>query len=224
MCTNENISFQFIFNTMINTPDQIYIDWDKLSLSKGTSLENIRQQSPDLYSASISMLKVMIEMAEMLGLKGNNQPIAEVKPEEMMPEDRNAVPDEEKPQEEQNSEWDDPFPTHPDQGGEAKPMHARSKNNPSPRGSMSSGFVNSPKPIGGSIGQPAGKLSSKHTTEHVARTPTPPGAINSKGQQKIIDPVTGKTRWIDRKQGAVQSATGVPIKSPSRGANNGAKN
>lgn len=75
----------------------------------------------------------------------------------------------------------------------------------------------SPKPTGGSIGQPVGKLSSKHTSEHVARTPMPPGAVNAKGQQKVIDPKTGKTRWIDRKQGMVQSATGVPIKSPKRG-------
>lgn len=45
----------------------------------------------------------------------------------------------------------------------------------------------------------------------------PPGAVNAKGQQKVIDPKTGKTRWIDRKQGMVQSATGVPIKSPKRG-------
>lgn len=80
----------------------------------------------------------------------------------------------------------------------------------------------SSKPIGGAIGQPIGKLSAKHTTEHVARTPTPPGAINAKGQQKVIDPKTGKTRWIDRKQGMVQSTTGVPIKSPKRG-NDGPK-
>jgi hypothetical protein len=67
------------------------------------------------------------------------------------------------------------------------------------------------------IGQPVGKLSAKHTTKHVARTPFPPGAINGKGQQKVIDPKTGKTRWIDRKNGMVQSATGVPIKPPGRG-------
>lgn len=81
----------------------------------------------------------------------------------------------------------------------------------------------SSKPIGGAIGQPIGKLSAKHTTEHVARTTTPPGAINAKGQQKVLDPKTGKTRWIDRKQGMVQSATGVPIKSPKRG-NDGPQN
>jgi len=67
------------------------------------------------------------------------------------------------------------------------------------------------------IGQPIGKLSAKHTTEHVARTPMPPGGVNAKGQQKVIDPKTGKTRWIDRKSGMVQSATGVPVKPPKRG-------
>lgn len=45
----------------------------------------------------------------------------------------------------------------------------------------------------------------------------PPGGVNAKGQQKVIDPKTGKTRWIDRKSGMVQSATGVPVKPPKRG-------
>jgi len=76
----------------------------------------------------------------------------------------------------------------------------------------------STKPVGGAIGQPIGKLSAKHTTEHVARTPMPPGAINAQGQQKVTDPKTGKTRWIDRKQGMVQSPTGVPIKPPKGSA------
>jgi hypothetical protein len=44
----------------------------------------------------------------------------------------------------------------------------------------------------------------------------PPGAVNAKGQQKVIDPKTGKTRWIDRKQGMVQNAVGVPIKPPKK--------
>jgi hypothetical protein len=174
------------------------------------TLENIRMQAPDLYSASILMLKAMIEMASLLGLgaSASNAPPAELGSEQaaLLPPEAQSG---EKPPEKQNDEWHDPFPTHPDQGGEAKPGHAPSKNNPS---------------SGGTIGQPIGKLSSKHTTEHVARIPTPPGAINSKGQQKIIDPATGKTRWIDRKQGMVQSATGVPIKSPSRGPANGPKN
>lgn len=45
----------------------------------------------------------------------------------------------------------------------------------------------------------------------------PAGAVNVKGQQKVIDPKTGDTRFIDRKQGMVQSTTGVPIKPPSKG-------
>lgn len=66
------------------------------------------------------------------------------------------------------------------------------------------------------VGQPIGKLPSK-ATQHVARTTMAPGSINIKGQQKVIDPKTGETRWIDRKQGMVQSPTGVPIKPPKRG-------
>lgn len=57
------------------------------------------------------------------------------------------------------------------------------------------------------------KLPTKQTTAHVAKTPLPPGAINAKGQQKVIDPVTGKTRFIDRKAGMVMSPTGVPVKA-----------
>lgn len=43
-----------------------------------------------------------------------------------------------------------------------------------------------------------------------------PGAVNAKGQKKVTDPKTGKTRWIDMKGGMVQSGTGVPVKSPGR--------
>ena len=43
-----------------------------------------------------------------------------------------------------------------------------------------------------------------------------PGSVNVKGQKKVIDPKTGDTRWINMKQGMVQSTTGVPIKPPKR--------
>jgi hypothetical protein len=36
--------------------------------------------------------------------------------------------------------------------------------------------------------------------------------VNAKGQKKIIDPQTGRVRWIDMKEGKVQSETGVPVK------------
>ena len=64
----------------------------------------------------------------------------------------------------------------------------------------------------GSVGQPVGKLPTKATTEHVARTPQLPNAMNDKGQKKVVDPVSGKIRWIDMKEGKVQSPTGVPVK------------
>jgi hypothetical protein len=44
-----------------------------------------------------------------------------------------------------------------------------------------------------------------------------PGAVNAKGQKKVIDPKTGKTRWIDIKEGKVLSPTGVPVKSGQQG-------
>jgi hypothetical protein len=37
-------------------------------------------------------------------------------------------------------------------------------------------------------------------------------AVNDKGQKKVIDPVTKKTRWIDMKEAKVKSPTGVPVK------------
>lgn len=45
----------------------------------------------------------------------------------------------------------------------------------------------------------------------------PPGSINSKGQQKVVDN-QGKVRFIDRKQGMVQGPSGAPIKPPKRGS------
>jgi minimal CRISPR polymerase domain len=103
-------------------------------------------------------------------------------------------------------EWAQPFAPHPDHGGApGQPGKSPSKEE------------------GGAIGQPIGKLPSK-ATKHVARTPLPPGAINAKGQQKVIDPKTGDVRFIDRKQGMVQSPTGVPIKPPGRGTDEQPKN
>lgn len=154
-------------------------------------LESIKMQAPQLYQANLAMLRAMIEMAEMLQL---NQGAA---PQELGAEQDAMIP------EDQENEWSNPFPTHPDQGGTPMPGHAPSSQ--------------SQDNAEGAIGQSIGKLSSKHTTEHVARTTMPPGAVNGNGQQKVIDPKTGKTRWIDRKKGMVQSASGVPIKPPSRG-------
>lgn len=42
-----------------------------------------------------------------------------------------------------------------------------------------------------------------------------PGGVNGKGQKKVIDPVTGKVRWITMREGKVQSPTGVPVKPDS---------
>jgi hypothetical protein len=70
----------------------------------------------------------------------------------------------------------------------------------------------SSKPIGQSIG----KLPTSKTTKHIARTPIPVGGVNPKGQKKVMDPKTGKIRFIDMKQGRVMGASGVPVK-PAQG-------
>ena len=158
------------------------------------ALENSKLQDPTLYNASIMMLKAMIELCKLAGL--DNSGGAEAQGEQVIGELQGGAP---------TDEWSDPFPKHPDQGGVQKPGHAA----PS-EGAAGAGKSRAP------IGQPIGKLPQKATT-HVARTPLPPGAINAKGQQKVIDPKTGETRFIDRKKGMVQSPTGVPVKPPSRG-------
>jgi hypothetical protein len=63
-------------------------------------LEQSKEQAPELYSAAISMLKAMIEMAKMLGLGGDAQAPAEQAIEQPAPGEEN--------------EWHDPFPQHPD--------------------------------------------------------------------------------------------------------------
>lgn len=160
------------------------------------ALENSKLQDPTLYNASIMMLKAMIELCKLAGLDNSG---SEDSTGPIGPQGEQVI------DELQHDEWAEPFPVHPDQGGEQKPGHAA----PS-EGAAGAGKSSAP------IGQPIGKLPQKGT-KHVARTPLPPGAINAKGQQKVIDPKTGDTRFIDRKKGMVQSPTGVPIKPPSRG-------
>lgn len=81
--------------------------------SKGV-LEQSRESAPELYAASIAMLRAMIEMADMLGLGSSGS-------------EDSAGPIDAQAEEvigEQGDEWNDPFPTHPDHGGERKPGHA----------------------------------------------------------------------------------------------------
>lgn len=73
-------------------------------------LETAKQQAPELYNASIMMLKAMIEMARMLGMGGGQAAVQEIAGGDVAATGEN--------------EWDDPFPTHPDQGGQRKPGHA----------------------------------------------------------------------------------------------------
>lgn len=166
-------------------------------------LEQSRAQMPQLYQASIGMLRAMIEMAGLLGLGQNVSQLDQSgqNPAELGQEQASLMP----PQEEQNDEWHDPFPTHPDHGGEQKPGHA-----PSPTDS-STAQTNADGTGGG-----VGKMSTKHTTQHIAKTPLPVGAVNAKGQQKVKDD-QGSVRFIDRKNGMVQGPSGVPVKPPKMG-------
>lgn len=162
-------------------------------------IERAQEQAPQLYQSSIMMLKAMIEMAKMLGLEGTPDPAGN--PLESQPA----------------NEWQEPFPTHPDQGGTPQPGHAPSEDSASKDGDANTGNEwNNPFPThpdnGGTVGQPVGKLPTSATTEHVARTPLAPGAVNAQGQKKYVDPTTGKESFIDMKEGRVLSTTGKPVK------------
>ena len=201
----------------INTVSQALMQFKKAK----QSLEDTRMQNPQLYQASISMLKAMIEMATLLGLGTPNaapmpdnsgmQPQSGQTDSNLGQEQASLAP----PQEEQNDEWQDPFPAHPDHGGQLKPGHAPSGNTDSSMAQTNADGTGSPK---GAVGQPIGKLSAKNTTKHVARTPMPVGSVNAQGQQKVEDS-NGKVRFIDRKNGLVQGPSGAPVKPPKRTGN-----
>lgn len=168
-------------------------------------IERAQQQAPQLYTSSIMMLKAMIEMAKMLGLSE---------------QDPAQNPLEGQPQ---GSDWQNPFPLHPDQGGAPTPGHAPAAGSASTDGDANTGNEwHNPFPAhadnGGdsTVGQPIGKLPTSATTPHVARTPLAPGAVNAQGQKKYVDPKTGKESFINMKEGRVLSNEGKPVK-PSQG-------
>jgi len=66
-------------------------------------------------------------------------------------------------------------------------------------------------PAEGTAGVGLGKLPSKNSTPHIAKEPLPVGAVNSKGQKKVVD-TQGKTRFINMKEPRVKGPAGVPVK------------
>jgi hypothetical protein len=55
------------------------------------------------------------------------------------------------------------------------------------------------------------KLPQKNPTPHLAKEPLPVGAINAKGQKKVVD-ANGEVRFIDMKEPRVKGPGGVPVK------------
>lgn len=164
-------------------------------------IERAQQQAPQLYQSSIMMLKAMIEMAKMLGL----EPAPEQQAQGQAPQ----------------SEWQNPFPTHPDNGGTAPAAAPPAQASASQAGDANNGSEwSNPFPThpenGGAVGQPIGKLPTSATTEHVARVPLAPGAVNAQGQKKYVDPKTGKESFINMKEGRVLNNEGKPVK-PNQG-------
>lgn len=154
-------------------------------------IEKAKVQAPQLYESSIAMLKAMIEMAKMMGLDK----------EAGSPDGNDPLGD--------GAASADGHPEYENADGEG----AAGGDHPEYEQAQEKPAEGAPeKKSEGAVGQPIGKLPTSQTTKHIARTPQFPGATNAKGQKKVIDPVTGKVRWIDMKEGKVQSPTGVPVK------------
>lgn len=165
------------------------------------SLEQSKEQMPQLYQASLGILKAMIDMAGMLGLgqteTGMGQESGQT--QELGQEQQELTPElpEQPEQFQQDDGWHNPFPTHPDQGGVEKPSHDKTSPNKPGQDDI--------------IGQGIKKLPTSRTTPHITRNPLPIGGVNALGQQKVMDN-QGKIRFINRKQGMVQGSSGVPVK------------
>lgn len=162
-------------------------------------IEKSKTQAPQLYDASISMLRAMIEMAKMLGLDQDAQ--APVSDDAAMAQEAAIDPS-----------LNGPKDSNPANGG--LPAGNTSSGNIPQYEKKESGAAPAKKSEG-AVGQSIGKLPTSATTKHVARTPQLPNAVNAKGQKKVIDPVNGRVRWIDMKEGKVRSPTGVPVKPAS---------
>ena len=165
-------------------------------------IERAQQQAPQLYQSSIMMLKAMIEMAKMLGLDQEGAPAPEGNPLEAQPE----------------NPWSNPFPAHPENGGQATPAAAAPMTPAAQENSWSNPFPVHPENGGGDgrIGQGVGKLPTSATTQHVPKVPIQPGSVNANGQMRYVDPKTDKESFIDMKEGRVLSPTGKPVK-PAQG-------
>lgn len=192
-------------------------------------MERAKDLAPEMYAACISMLKAMIEMSKMLGLADpqeqaeEEQAVAEL--EAPMEEQAEAQAEQEaqaeedcqycEPSAEEQKEDDCPYCKpeeeacpYCDDAKEAAPSEESKDKAALP----AKAAAPAQKDKEGAIGQGLGKLPTKKTTPHVARTPYPEGAVNEKGQKKITDPKSGKTRWINMKEGRVAGPTGIPVK------------
>lgn len=156
-------------------------------------LEMAQQQAPEFYQANIAMIRAMIDMAKLLGFGGVQQPDQQAAlgdQQQQMVEAQDPIESIPAGQ----TDWQNPFPTHPENGGDGS---AGKSQGPSDNSDGLKGI---------------GKLPTSATTKHVAKTPIPEGGVNAKGQKKITDP-NGRVRFIDMKQGRVLSDQGVPVKA-----------
>lgn len=185
--------------TSIRKEKTIKIVFEALQEFKNSKLvlEQNKEQMPELYNATILMLKAMAEMAALLREDGDALPPEE---EEQLREESGSKLGEE--QQNLEDEFQDEIEEHAEQ---TAPLAQNTDI------STEYDSENSDSDQASDVGQTIGKLPTKQTTKHVARTTLPVGAINAKGQKKVVDK-EGKVRFINMRRGMVQGPSGVPIK------------
>ena len=180
-------------------------------------LEKAKLQAPQLYDSSLAMLKAMIEMAKMLGLDqeantgDGSDPLGEPQGTASNPADGGIPAGGAKSGAGQGELATATLEGDPNSNTNM-PNYAPKDSSSANGGPAAKQGAPPEKKSEGAIGQSVAKLPTHATTEHVARTPYLPNATNEKGQKKVIDPINGRIRWIDMKDGKVQSPTGVPVK------------
>lgn len=186
----------------------IQIVGDALGQFKGCKdiLERAKEQAPQLYGASISMLRAMIEMASMLGLGQEEE--QQIQQDQAEIEGQGSNTDEDG-----HPDYNNLFPSNGEQDQQQAPQEqAQGSQTPDYNNLFPSQAPNQDSQAG--VGPGVGKLPTSATTKHVPKTPVPEGGVNSKGQKRYKDPTTGKDAFIDMKQGRVMGPRGIPVKPP----------
>jgi hypothetical protein len=172
-------------------------------------LERAKEKAPELYDSCIAMLRAMIEMSKMLGLGEEQNPL-EDEQQGTGQEDSSNIPGSEHPQEEAEDKIGDYKEENREENSTPNPYSPGDFGQDATEPNAGEQQTNKEDEDRKPVGKPIGKLPTSHSSPHVAKTPIPIGAVNSKGQIKVEDK-DGTIRWVDRKKGNVLSPEGVPV-------------